>query len=34
MTQKIEELLEKEYWVVDILPERVPEGAPGQVFAV
>ena len=34
MTQKIDALLEKEYWVVDILPERVPEGAPGQVFAV
>ncbi len=34
MTQKIEELLEKPCWVVDILPERVPEGSPGQFFAV
>ncbi len=34
MTQKIDELLEKPCWVVDILPERVPEGSPGQFFAV
>ena len=30
----IEELLEKPYWIIDILPERVPEGTPGQYFAV
>ena len=30
----IEELLEKEYRVIDILPEQVPAGSPGQYFAV
>ena len=30
----IEELLEKPYWIVDILPKQVPEGGPGQYFAV
>ena len=30
----IEELLEKEYLVIDILPEQVPAGSPGQYFAV
>ena len=30
----IEELLEKEYRVIDILPEQVPAGGPGQYFAV
>ena len=30
----IEELLEKPYWIIDILPKRVPEGSPGQYFAI
>ena len=30
----IEELLEKPYWVLDILPEQVKEDSPGQFFAV
>ena len=30
----IEELLEKPYWVIDILPEQVPEKSGGQFFAV
>ena len=31
---QLEGLLEKPYWVVDILPEQVPAGSPGQYFAV
>ena len=31
---QLEGLLEKPYWVVDILPEQVPSGSPGQYFAV
>ena len=30
----IETLLHKPYWVIDILPEQVPEGSSGQYFAV
>ena len=30
----IEELLEKPYWLIDILPERVPADSGGQYFAV
>ena len=30
----IEELLEKPYWVVDLLPVQVPADAPGQYFSV
>ncbi len=30
----IETLLEKPYWIADILPEQVPENADGQFFAV
>ncbi len=30
----IEELLEKPYWLIDILPERVPADSAGQYFAV
>ena len=29
----IEELLEKPYWVIDLLPEQVPEKSGGQFFA-
>ena len=32
--EKAEELLGKPYQVIDILPERVPEEAPGRYFAV
>ena len=35
MTQeKIEEMLERPYWIVDILPERVPADSPGRYFDV
>jgi hypothetical protein len=30
----IEELLERPYWVLDILPAQVPADGPGQYFAV
>jgi len=30
----IDELLAKPCWIVDILPERVPDKSPGQYFAV
>ncbi len=30
----IDELLQTPYWIIDILPERVPENSPGQYFAV
>lgn len=29
-----EDLFERPCWVLDILPDRVPEGSPGQFFAV
>ena len=32
--KNVEKLLEKPYQVIDILPERVPEEAPGRYFAV
>ena len=31
---RIEALLEKPYWVIDLLPEQVPADSPGQFFAV
>lgn len=34
MEATIEELLASPYWIVDILPKRVPENSPGQYFAV
>ncbi len=30
----IEELLEKPYWVIDLLPKQVPADSPGRFFAV
>ena len=30
----IEELLQEEYWIIDILPGQVPAGSPGRYFAV
>ena len=31
---RIDELLEQPYWIVDILPKRVPKDSPGQYFAI
>ena len=33
-TSRIDELLDKPYWIIDILPSRVPKDSPGQYFAV
>ena len=33
-TDRIEALLERPYWVIDILPEQVPAEGAGQYFAV
>ncbi len=30
----IEELLEKPYWIIDILPRQVPADSPGRYFAL
>ena len=30
----IEELLEKPYWIIDILPQRVPGNSKGQYFRI
>ena len=30
----IEELLEKPYWIIDILPKQVPKESPEQYFAI
>lgn len=34
MKKSIEELWQTPYWIIDILPERVPKGSKGQYFAV
>ena len=34
MKMTIDELLQKPYWIIDILPKRVPENSPGQFFEV
>lgn len=34
MKKTIDELLQTPYWIIDILPERVPKNSPGQYFAV
>ncbi len=34
MKKTIDELLQTPYWIVDILPEQVPENADGQYFSV
>ena len=34
MKKTIDELLQCPYWIIDILPGRVPEDSPGQYFAV
>ena len=33
-TDKIEEMMQRPFWVIDILPEQVPKCPPGQYFAV
>lgn len=30
----VDELLQKPYWIIDILPDQVPADSPGQYFAV
>ena len=34
MKRSVEELLEKPYWILDVLPEQVKRDSPGQFFAV
>lgn len=34
MNMSIDELLEKPYWIVDILPKQVPANAEGQYFKI
>ena len=34
MKKTVEELLQCQYWIIDILPSQVPEDSPGQYFAV
>ena len=34
MNDKIEQLLQSPYYIIDILPMQVPENSPGQYFAV
>ena len=34
MKNNIEELLQKPYWIIDILPEQVPKDGPGQFFEI
>ena len=34
MKKTIDELLQTEYWIIDVLPVQVPKDSPGQYFAV
>lgn len=34
MTENIDDLLQKPYWIIDILPKQVPADSSGQYFAV
>ena len=34
MKRTVEELLQCQYWIIDILPSQVPKDSPGQYFAV
>ena len=34
MMERIEELLQKPFWIIDILPEQVKKDGPGQYFEV
>lgn len=33
-SNRIDELLETPYWIIDILPKRVPKDSPGQYFHI
>ncbi|MBO4849126.1 MAG: hypothetical protein J5586_08245 [Clostridia bacterium] len=34
MEKTVEDLLEAPYWVIDVLPKKVPDRSPGRYFAV
>ena len=34
MTKSIDELLQENYWIIDILPKQVPKDSAGQYFAI
>lgn len=34
MNKMIEELMQKEYWIIDILPKQVPKNSAGQYFSI
>ena len=34
MKRTVEELLQRPYWIIDILPTQVPKNSPGRYFAV
>lgn len=34
MNNKIDELLQKPYWIIDMLPEQVPKESKGQFFEI
>ena len=34
MKNNVAELLQKTYWIIDILPEQVPRDSPGQFFEI
>ena len=34
MEKNVDELLQKPYWIIDILPEQVPGDSPGQFFEI
>ena len=34
MKNNIDELLQKPYWIIDILPEQVPKDSPGHFFEI
>lgn len=34
MKNNVDELLQKSYWVIDILPEQVPRESKGQFFEI
>lgn len=34
MNNRIEELMQKDYWIIDIMPKQVPKGSAGQYFAI
>lgn len=34
MSNTIDDLMQSPYWIIDILPKRVPANSPGQFFAI